>query len=434
MTEARPSAEARRARPASNPSRRGPVILATEGAPDSGSAAIVAAAIAARLGRPLRVVSVLEPDLMYAGYLEPVPMPTVPEPERREAREAGVRRYIAGALPDLPEWTLDVRYGSTVHEIAAAARDADASILVIGAAPHQRRRGIVSGVRAAQVLRHARCPVLSVAPSPRGLPARAVAAIDFSPASVRAARDALLVLGDAGTLTLLHVALPFHLDRPLHDASGAVYGANATALLERIREQLLPWAPPGATIETQVTSGDATEEILGCVDELRADLVVAGTHGPSAFERIFIGSVTSNLLHAAPCTVLASPQPSPAERFDLDAAEWGTGSTTDAAAWPAVLDAFTVRNSGRRVRVEVDDPAIGAQVQASGFTLAGATYDVHDRRVDVMLGAPAGARSHLTRGIGDVTALAVARDATGRDTALQIRHGAGETLVVFTGG
>jgi nucleotide-binding universal stress UspA family protein len=411
--------------------RRGPVVLATDGTSPSNAAVVIARSIADRLHRALHVVLVIEPAPIYSGPMEMAPIPSTIDPEFVAAREEAVQRYVSDALRSGAKWKLDSRYGTPGYEISAAARQADASVVVVGSAPHRRLGRTLSGVRAAQILRHVHCPVFSVAPELTALPHRAVAAIDFSPASFSAARTALQLLAETGTLTLVHVAPVFHLDHPVRDASGGLFGGDAPRLLESARETLLASAPAGVTIETRIVVGGAVEEVLVVANEIEADLIAVGTHGPNFVERLFVGSVAAELLHVAPCSVLASPPPDAAERVELELESSGTGGTSDASAWGQMLDVFTTRNTGRHVRVEVDDPAFGAQVQARGYVLFGAMFDAHDRRVEVMLSAPDAKRSHLTRTMSDVDWIAVTRNPTGRDVALQMRHGRGETLLVF---
>jgi hypothetical protein len=99
--------------------------------------------------------------------------------------------------------------------------------------------------------------------------------------------------------------------------------------------------------------------------------------------------------------------------------------------WGTELDEFTRRNLGRRGTLEVDDPEIGAQAQEFDYPLLGVTFDEHDRKVELMFGEGGSTRRHLGRGIGDVTSVDVLRDERGRDLALRIAHGAGQTLLTF---
>ena len=71
--------------------------------------------------------------------------------------------------------------------------------------------------------------------------------------------------------------------------------------------------------------------------------------------------------------------------------------------WSVQLDGFSRRNRGRRVALEVDDPHIGTQLQATGYVLVGAAYDRNDRSIQLMLGDPGDEKVHLTHTVRNVT-------------------------------
>jgi nucleotide-binding universal stress UspA family protein len=50
--------------------------------------------------------------------------------------------------------------------------------------------------------------------------------------------------------------------------------------------------------------GDPTNEILRVRAEIRADVLVVGTHDHSGFERLLLGSIAENLMRKAGCSVL----------------------------------------------------------------------------------------------------------------------------------
>ncbi|QLQ08994.1 MAG: universal stress protein [Anaerolineae bacterium] len=50
--------------------------------------------------------------------------------------------------------------------------------------------------------------------------------------------------------------------------------------------------------------GSPAEEILECVAEVGADLIVMSTHGRSGINRWVFGSVAGRLLHSAPIPIL----------------------------------------------------------------------------------------------------------------------------------
>ena len=103
--------------------------------------------------------------------------------------------------------------------------------------------------------------------------------------------------------------------------------------------------------------------------------------------------------------------------------------TLERTGWARVLDDFTRRNAGRPTRLEVDDPEIGAQVQERNCRLLGTAYDPRDRCVEVMTGDFGTPDGHLTHTIRNVTDVWVLTDSGGRDEALCIAHGRGQTLV-----
>jgi hypothetical protein len=100
--------------------------------------------------------------------------------------------------------------------------------------------------------------------------------------------------------------------------------------------------------------------------------------------------------------------------------------------WAPLLQDFTVRNLVRPTTLEVDDIELGAQAQEQDYPLLGVSYDPRDERVQVMVGDVASYARHVTRSIGGVDTIDVMTDEQGRDIALRIAHGAGQTLLTFT--
>ena len=418
---------------ARNPALRGAVLLATDGTSQSSGPVTAARLIAQRLGVPLEVVTVLEPEIIYGTTLGGVPvyLPEMYE-SRKERRLEQVNEYLAHHSGRTAASALvHLRSGPTAREIAATARERRATVIVMGAAPHQRVNHMVAGERAVQVLRAATVPVLSVPPGFSALPRSVVAAIDFSPASVRAAQAALLLVAPGGTLTLVHVLSPLLADVPIRDVAGRDPSNSVQTLFGRVRDEMRPYVPSDVTIDTRLTTDSHTNGILETAARLGADLVVVGTHGPRFLERLFIGSVASSVMHAAPTAVLAAPPPPPAEAMDLWLRITGTTTSNRPREWATALDEFTRRNKGHHASIEIDDPEIGAQVLGWG-ALFGVTYDSKDRRVEIMVGDNQRVRSHLMHSIPNVDSIAVTADERGGIEALEVRHGNGHTVIVVS--
>lgn len=80
--------------------------------------------------------------------------------------------------------------------------------------------------------------------------------------------------------------------------------ATVTAELHRLASAA---STPELTVMPAVRTGLPVPEILKQADEMRADLLVLGSHGRSGFERLLLGSVTERVLRKAPCPTLVVP-------------------------------------------------------------------------------------------------------------------------------
>jgi nucleotide-binding universal stress UspA family protein len=258
-----------------------------------------------------------------------------------------------------------------------------------------------------------------------------VVATDFSPESIAAARDALPLLADGATLHLVHawkrVITPF--PSPELAQLNERYVASLPDQFQRFRTAL--GHGEGLTVEAHALEGPPAEMVLALAEAKQADLIIGGTHGRGMVQRWLLGSTSSALLRAAECSVLLAPAPAVAERLALVRHMQGTSSLRVPEEWTTELSAFVQRNQDRPTRLEIDDPTIGAQVQETGLTLVGATYDSRDQRIALMFGGRARGEGHFTRTLGDVRGLAVSSDARDVDHALFIESDGGGTLLTF---
>jgi nucleotide-binding universal stress UspA family protein len=413
--------------------KRGPVVLATDGTSRSGSAVVAAQLIADHLDVPLEVVSVLEATPAYVAVPEfVIPSDPAIDEGRRDDCETMVTDYVSrfggGAAP--PQ--VHVRFGGIAAELSRFAREDSATLIVMGSAPHRRFRHVVSGDRAAQVLHSARCPVLSVPPTFSELPRVAVVAVDFSPASVAAARAALLVVRDGGVVVLTHVLTPLMRAPVLSDPNADETAADVHELFDRLREELGPSTRRGVKLETRLITDDPINGILSSADHLDADLIAVGTHGQGAIARFLLGSVAESVLHRSERTVLACPPPPPAEALELSRRITGVARSSREQEWAATLDTFTRRNAGRSVMLEVDDPDTGARVTSHGYALMGVTYEPQARRVEIMLGDKGRPFHHLTRSVVHPDGITMTETPGGGGETLDIQHGRGHTVAVVS--
>jgi len=146
--------------------------------------------------------------------------------------------------------------------------------------------------------------VLAVSATARALPHVAVAAIDFSPASLHAARAARDLLARPGTLHLVHV-------RPtpgsvVAEVGGwdAVYGEGVRVELERLASEL---TLEDVTIVPKLATGQLVEALTSVARKVNAELIACGAHSLNAIDRRLIGSTPLELLRRGECSLLIAP-------------------------------------------------------------------------------------------------------------------------------
>lgn len=289
------------------PSQEGPVMLATK--PFTGLDAPLAVArwLAAREERELHVVSVLEHNDTLAAVAD---VPSLPEryyAEERDALAAQITHDLTqhaghGEVPQV-----EIVDGSSAHGVVDAAQRCDARVIVIGTGKHDPIGRYVYGERALEIVSIADRPVLIV---PREATAAsvsvAVVAVDFSPASVRAARAVLPMLSRGGRLILVHVKTAVGRAEESTGWWNDAYERRCADLFAQFQRQLP--AIPGVSVETEFFRGDAVRTLLEYATMCNAGILACGRLGHSLIARIFVGSVSSALVRQATCPVLVAPE------------------------------------------------------------------------------------------------------------------------------
>lgn len=59
-------------------------------------------------------------------------------------------------------------------------------------------------------------------------------------------------------------------------------------------------------VTTKTATGSPESRIVEIAEEWKADLIVVGSHGYNAWERLLLGSVSNAVVHHAPCSVLVA--------------------------------------------------------------------------------------------------------------------------------
>lgn len=398
------------------------LLVATDATPESEAALRAARAIARHCDAGVEMLAVHQPLPMVTPEVQ---LPASPgmDAQGRDALRLQVLAQCDRIGID-EDWPLSVVSGDPAAVIARVAEESDATLIVMGIGQHGVFDRLFGDETVLKVLRLTSVPVLAVAPGFSELPFDVIAALDFTKSSVRAAALAAALMQRTGRLSLVHVLDPRG-DAAAYVGSHTPYeGAVGRAFDVAIAR--LPEARP-ETVTREVLAGAPAQTVLQAAERRDADLVVAGSHGHGFLTRLVIGSVSQKLVRSARCSVLIAP---PEGGNYLD--EVPALSTRFAAyEWAERLEEFTRRNAGRSTTLEVIDPDVGAQIEERGFPFAGSSFDPRTGQVQIMLGDAGHGSRHLTRSIGNVTAVQVLRDRAGRDLLLRVAHGRGQTLLTL---
>jgi nucleotide-binding universal stress UspA family protein len=137
------------------------IVLATDGSPSAAAATAAAIDLASTTRAALHVVTAWSIPASAFGYS---PIPAVPElaaAERAAANHAS-QHAVELAREAGVETTGEARQGFAVEEICEAARERNASLVVVGAHGWGALKRLVFGSVSTGVLHHAPCPVLVV--------------------------------------------------------------------------------------------------------------------------------------------------------------------------------------------------------------------------------------------------------------------------------
>jgi nucleotide-binding universal stress UspA family protein len=278
------------------------VLLATDASPAALAATRVAGALATRWSVRPHVCTVVPPPPMA---FDPVGANIVYSPGLdREIREEVERQVESSAASSLG-WPRETAVGSPAAEIVRLAEAHGSDLIVLGLRAHAFLDRMFRDETALSVMRHASVPVLAVTPFTNGLPRRIAVAIDFSRASIAAARAALSLLDDDGSLMLVYVEPPAEPRSPETEGYTTIYAQGLAAAFTRLRQELSYRTK--ARIETVVLHGNVAAELLSFAKRAEVDLIAVGSQRHSIARRAVVGSVTTALARAAACSLFVIP-------------------------------------------------------------------------------------------------------------------------------
>ncbi len=277
------------------------ILLATDASPAASAAMRLTAALAARWGVAPRVCTVVPPPALA---LDPVGVTVAYSPNIEEELRLEVGRQL-DTVAGSSGWAHEMAVGAPASEIVRVAQARSSDVIVLGLRPHAFLDRMFRDETALSVMRNASVPVLAVTPMLTRLPRRIAVAIDFSRASIAAARAALTLLDDDGTLLLVYVEPPAEPKSPEAEGFTTIYAQGVAAAFSRLRHELA--SRTTARIETVVLHGAVAPELLSFARRAEVDLLAVGSQRHTITRRAFVGSVTTALARAASCSLLVIP-------------------------------------------------------------------------------------------------------------------------------
>jgi len=278
------------------------VLLATDASPAASAATRVAAALAARWSTTPHVCTVI-PSPPTA--IDPMGVSIAYAPSIADGMRHAVTDQLASCCIESSDWSRETAAGVPASEIVRIADSRGSDLIVLGLRPHAFFDRMFRDETALSVMRHASVPVLAVTPLLTRLPRRIAVAIDFSRASIAAARAALTLLADGGSLMLVYVEPPGEPMSPAAEGFTTIYTQGVAAAFTRLRSELA--SRTMERIETVVLRGGVAAELQSFAHRAEVDLLAVGSQRHSIARHAVVGSVTSALARAATTSLFVIP-------------------------------------------------------------------------------------------------------------------------------
>lgn len=262
-----------------------------------------AVALARRFGAELHVLHV---QVLHAEPLAFSELPGVSDIEAALTQAAHTQADAFIADIDVPVTKAIAREITASPAILDYAEAHDCDVIVMGTHARKGLAHLFLGSEAVEVVRRASMPVLVVGPSHADAPPpykTILAPVDFSMNARKALEMAANLLPESGgRLIVEHVVDT----RPLPPYATETVMEEERERAESALDALMDEMSLAVEVERVISVGVPYERISESARERNADLVVMGTQGLGALDRLLLGSVTERVLRIAPCPVLAS--------------------------------------------------------------------------------------------------------------------------------
>ncbi len=290
------------------------ILLGIDGSDASLTALAAVAALRLPGGSTIELVTVVADDNdLYGGAWPAVVLIESPEALARAREEVRAR------LDDLADRlagegrtvTVHVLQGRPASEIVLEAERFGADLVVVGARGQSTIERLLLGSVSSEVVDHAHRPVLVVRNERAG---RILVATDGSEPAGAAAEfvrsSGLFTDAEIRVLSVIDPGMPWWTGLSPVDgmvAAEAYESVVDAARLHAEESARLTGERIGSehvTVDAESRGGDVASTIVAAATTWNADVVVIGTRGLGMVKRLLLGSVSRDVLHHAPMSVL----------------------------------------------------------------------------------------------------------------------------------
>jgi nucleotide-binding universal stress UspA family protein len=255
------------------------------------------------------VVQVFDPAPYGAVHPIPTLMAFAEEligPQAAQARRRDLQAQLSKVCGHSVRWPITVLMGDPVTCITREARRSVSDLVVVGLPPYGMTNRLLGAEATVRVIANVGLPVLAMATWSTSLPTSIVAAVDFSRASVMAAKAAARLMGESGLLMLVHVQ-PGRQTRPRKKIDEGEHGRvhDVSAAFSTLAQEIAAETP--VTIKTVVLRGEPATALLDYAAQVQPDLLAMGSQHHSVLRQLVVGSVTRRVLRDGRRSVFVVP-------------------------------------------------------------------------------------------------------------------------------
>lgn len=208
----------------------------------------------------------------------------------------------------------NVYAGPAFAQLEKRAHDISADLVVVGAHGMNILTRAILGSTSSRMAERSDFPVLVVKQQPRERYRNVLVPVDFSEHSLPALMTALAVAPEANIILMHAYGVPFEgklrAARVLEEELTPFLAAARKKVFENLRELTDTAGLAPHAVRLLACHGEILHQILEQAETRHCDLIVMGRHGEAPLlERVFLGSVTKEVLALSRADVLVTSTP-----------------------------------------------------------------------------------------------------------------------------